>query len=71
VQIALMTVSNHNDQGGTSDHRHAGQPGRTPTRCCAAAARGLDEEPSRELNIEVHRMAAWRDDLLAAGSQGL
>lgn len=32
---------------------------------------GLNEEPSRELNIEAHRMAAWRDDLLAAGSQGL
>jgi hypothetical protein len=32
---------------------------------------GLDEEPSRELNTEAHRMAAWRDDFLAAGSQGL
>ncbi len=59
-------VSCLNDQGGARDHSRAGQPGTTATQCCAAA-RGLDEEPSRELNIEAHRAAAaWRDDLLAA-----
>jgi hypothetical protein len=26
---------------------------------------------SRELKVEAHRLAAWRDDFLAAGRQGL
>jgi hypothetical protein len=29
------------------------------------------EELSRELQVEAHRLAAWRDDFLAAGKQGL
>jgi transposase len=29
------------------------------------------EELSRELQVEAHRLAAWRDGFLAAGSQGL
>ena len=29
------------------------------------------EELSRELKVEAHRLVAWRDDFLAAGTQGL
>jgi transposase len=29
------------------------------------------EELSRELKIEAHRLAAWRDDFLEGGKQGL
>jgi hypothetical protein len=29
------------------------------------------EELSRELQVEAHRLAAWRDDFLAAGKQGV
>jgi hypothetical protein len=29
------------------------------------------ETLSRELGVEAHRLAAWRDDFLAAGRQGL
>ena len=29
------------------------------------------DELSRELRVEAHRLAAWRDEFLAAGKQGL
>jgi transposase len=29
------------------------------------------EEPSRELQVEAHRLAAWRDDFLEGGKEGL
>jgi transposase-like protein len=29
------------------------------------------EELSRELQVEAHRLAAWRDDFLESGKQGL
>jgi transposase-like protein len=29
------------------------------------------EELSRELGVEAHRLAAWRDDFLEHGKQGL
>src|SRR6266545_675474 len=34
--------------------------------------RGEDlDELSRELRVEAHRLAAWRDEFLAAGTEGL
>jgi transposase len=68
--MTLMTVNNH-EQG--KDHRS--QP-------CWSAGKKMDavqrllrgeslEELSRELKVEAHRLAAWRDDFLAAGKQGL
>jgi transposase len=69
--MALMTVNNHDEQG--KDHRS--QP-----RCSAAKKtevvlrllRGESlEELSRELKVEAHRLAAWREDFLVAGGQGL
>ena len=29
------------------------------------------EDVSRELRVEAHRLAAWRDDFMAAGMEGL
>jgi hypothetical protein len=29
------------------------------------------EELSRELQVEAHRLAAWRDDFLEGGEEGL
>lgn len=34
--------------------------------------RGEDlDEVSRELRVEVHRLASWRDEFIAAGTEGL
>jgi transposase InsO family protein len=37
----------------------------------AAAARGVLEELSRELKVEAHRLAAWREDFLEGGKDAL
>jgi len=34
-------------------------------------ARRVLEELSRELQVEAHRLAAWRDDFLEGGKEGL
>jgi hypothetical protein len=69
--MPLMTVNNHGNRG--KDHRS--QPrwsaGKKTDRGAAAAGGESLEELSRELKVEAHRLAAWRDDLLAAGKQGL
>jgi transposase len=71
--MALMTVNNDNQQGG-------GQHDRAQSRWSAGKKmdavlrllRGESlEELSRELKVEAHRLAAWRDDFLAAGKHGL
>jgi transposase len=69
--MALMTVNNHDVQG--RDHRS--QPRWSAGKKMDAVLRLLREEsleePSHELKVEAHRLAAWRDDFLAAGKQGL
>jgi transposase len=69
--MTLMTVNNHNQQG--KDHRS--QPRWSAGKKTEAVLRLLRgeslEELSRELQVEAHRLAAWRDDFLAAGKQGL
>src|SRR5215218_6797376 len=69
--MALMTVSNHNEQA--KDHRS--QPRWSAGKKTDAVLRLLRgeslEELSRELQVEAHRLAAWCDDFLAAGKQGL
>ena len=67
--MALMTVSD----GGTADTRSNNR---------WSANRKLDvvlrllrgeklEEVSREVGVEAHRLAAWRDEFLDAGKEGL
>jgi transposase len=69
--MALMTVNNHNEQGkdhGSQPRWSAGKK----TEVVLRLLRGESlEELSRELQVEAHRLAAWRDDFLAAGRQGL
>src|ERR671922_1146935 len=70
--MTLMTVNNHDNQQG-KDHRL--QPRWSAGKKMDAVLRLLRgeslEELSRELKVEAHRLAAWRDDFLAAGKQGL
>jgi transposase-like protein len=69
--MTLMTVNNHDEQG--RDRRS--QPRWSAGKKTDAVLRLLRGEPleelSRELKVEAHRLAAWRDDFLAAGKQGL
>lgn len=69
--MALMTVNNHDEQG--KDRRS--QPRWSAGKKADAVVRLLRgeslEELSRELKVEAHRLAAWRDDFLAAGKHGL
>jgi transposase len=69
--MTLMTVNNHGEQG--KDHRS--QPRWSAGKKTDAVLRLLRGEPlealSRELKVQAHRLAAWRDDFLAAGKQGL
>jgi transposase-like protein len=66
-----MAVNNHHEQG--KDRR--AQPRWSAGKKTDAVLRLLRgeslEELSRELKVEAHRLAAWRDDFLAAGKQGL
>jgi transposase-like protein len=67
--MTLMTVNNHDEQG--KDHRSrprwsAGKKMDVVLRLLGGVAGGL----SRELQVEAHRLAAWRDEFLAAGKQG-
>jgi transposase-like protein len=65
--MTLMTVNNHNEQG----KNHRAQPRWSAGKKTDAVLRLLRGEPleelSRELQVEAHRLAAWRDDFLAAG----
>jgi transposase-like protein len=69
--MTLMTVNNHDEQG--KDHRS--QPRWSAGKKTDAVLRLLRgeslEELSRELKVEAHRLAAWRDDFLTAGQRGL
>jgi hypothetical protein len=67
--MARMTVNHHDEQG--KDYRaqprwSAGKKTEVVLRLLGGASL---EELSRELQVEAHRLAAWRDDFLAAGSQ--
>ena len=71
--MALMTVNNHSEQGGGGDFRS--QPRWSAGKKTDAVLGLLRGESlgklSRELKVEAHRLAAWRDDFLAAGKHGL
>jgi transposase len=68
--MPVMTVNNHNEQG--KDYRSQPRWSAGKTEVVLRLLRGESlEELSRELKVEAHRLAAWRDDFLAAGRQGL
>jgi transposase len=71
--MPVMAVNNENphEQAGDYRSRHRWSAGKKMD----AVLRLLRGEPlevlSRELEAEAHRLAAWRDDFLESGKQGL
>jgi transposase len=71
--MPVMTVNNENQHDHGDDHRS--RPRWSAGKKMDAVLRLLRGEPlealSRELGVEAHRLAAWRDDFLESGKQGL
>jgi transposase-like protein len=71
--MPVMTVNNEDQHEQTGDHRS--RPRWSAGKKTDAVLRLLRGESlevlSRELGVEAHRLAAWRDEFLEAGKQGL
>src|SRR5919109_712185 len=71
--MPVMAVNNENQHEPGGDYRS--RPRWSAGKKMDAVLRLLRGEPlevlSRELGVEAHRLAAWRDDFLEAGKQGL
>jgi transposase len=69
--MPVMAVNNENQQ--TGDYRS--RPRWSAGKKMEAVLRLLRGEPletlSRELGVEAHRLAAWRDDFLEGGKEAL
>jgi transposase len=71
--MPVMAVNNQNQHEQTGDDRS--RPRWSAGKKMDAVLRLLRGEPlealSRELGVEAHRLAAWRDDFLEGGKEGL
>ena len=71
--MPVMAVNENNQQESTGDYRS--RPRWSAGKKLDAVLRLLRGEPletvSRELGVEAHRLAAWRDDFLEGGKEGL
>ena len=71
--MPVMAVNNENQHEQAGDYRS--RPRWSAGKKVEAVLRLLHGEPlealSRELGVEAHRLAAWRDDFLESGKQGL
>ena len=67
--MALVTVTTTNPK--IPARSHAGRPARSWTWCCACCEVKALDALSRELGVEAHRLAAWRDDFLSGGREAL
>jgi transposase-like protein len=71
--MALMTVNNEKQHEQAGDYRS--RPRWSAGKKMDAVLRLLRgeslEELSRELRVEAHRLAAWRDDFLEGGKEAL
>jgi transposase-like protein len=71
--MPVMAVNNENQHERPDDYR--ARPRWSAGKKMDAVLRLLRGEPlerlSRELGVEAHRLAAWRDDFLESGKQGL
>ena len=71
--MPVMAVNNQTQHQQTGDFRS--RPRWSAGKKMEAVLRLLRGEPlevlSRELGVEVHRLAAWRDDFLEGGKEGL
>jgi transposase len=71
--MPVMAVNNENQHEQTGDYRS--RPRWSAGKKMEAVLRLLRGEPleelSRELQVEAHRLAAWRDDFLEGGKEAL
>ena len=71
--MPVMTVNNENQHDHGDDHRS--RPRWSAGKKMDAVLRLLRGEPlealARELGVEAHRLAAWRDDFLEGGKDAL
>jgi transposase len=71
--MPVMAVNNENPHEQTGDYRS--RPRWSAGKKLEAVLRLLRGESlhelSRELGVEAHRLAAWRDDFLEGGKDGL
>jgi transposase len=71
--MPVMAVNNENQHEEAGDYRS--RPRWSAGKKMEAVLRLLRgeslEELSRELQVEAHRLAAWRDDFLDSGKEGL
>src|SRR6266545_6827295 len=71
--MPVMAVNENNQQEPSVDYRS--RPRWSAGKKMEAVLRLLRGGPlerlSRELGVEAHRLAAWRDDFLAAGKEAL
>jgi transposase len=71
--MPVMAVNNENQHQETGDYRS--RPRWSAGKKMEAVLRLLRGEPlealSRELGVEAHRLAAWRDDFLEGGKEAL
>ena len=71
--MPVMAVNNENQHEEAGDYRS--RPRWSAGKKMEAVLRLLRgeslEELSRELQVEAHRLAAWRDDFLESGKEGL
>jgi transposase-like protein len=71
--MPVMAVNNQNQHEGTGDYRS--RPRWSAGKKMDAVLRLLRGEAletlSRELGMEAHRLAAWRDDFLEGGKDAL
>jgi transposase len=71
--MPVMAVNNQNQHGEAGDYRS--RPRWSAGKKMDAVLRLLRGESletlSRELGVEAHRLAAWRDEFLEGGKQGL
>ena len=71
--MPVMAVNNENQRERPDDYR--ARPRWSAGKKMEAVLRLLRgeslEELSRELQVEAHRLAAWRDDFLEGGKEGL
>jgi transposase len=70
--MPVMAVNNENQHEHTGDYRSRPRWSAGRKMEAVRLLRGEPlEELSRELQVEAHRLAAWRDDFLEGGKEAL
>jgi transposase len=69
--MPVMTVNNENQQTGDYRSRPRWSAGKKMDAVLRLLRGESLEALSRELGVAAHRLAAWRDDFLEGGKEGL